>query len=92
MEIMGYNYAKFGLTPYGDYWRQVRKIITLEVLSQRRVEMLGHVRVSELRASMKDIYEVWVKNKESEGSNMVKVDMTHTTTLKSDNTDRRHAS
>ncbi|GJR98563.1 cytochrome P450 CYP82D47-like protein [Tanacetum coccineum] len=76
VEIMGYNYAMFGLAPYGDYWRQVRKIITLEVLSQRRVEMLGHVRVSELRASMKNIYEVWVKNKESEGSDMVKVDMT----------------
>ncbi|GJW83047.1 cytochrome P450 [Tanacetum coccineum] len=72
---MGYNYAMFGLAPYGDYWRQVRKIITLEVLSQRRVEMLGHVRESELKASLKDIHEAWENNKESAGSNMVKVDM-----------------
>nr|GEW83901.1 cytochrome P450 CYP82D47-like [Tanacetum cinerariifolium] len=75
VEIMGYNYAMFGLAPYGDYWRQVRKIITLEVLSQRRVEMLGHVRESELKASLKDIHDAWENNKESEGSNMVKVDM-----------------
>ncbi|GKB12018.1 cytochrome P450 CYP82D47-like protein, partial [Tanacetum coccineum] len=76
VEIMGYNYAMFGLAPYGDYWRQVRKIITLEVLSQRRVEMLGHVRELELKASLKYINDAWENNKESEGSNMVKVDMT----------------
>ncbi|GJX50102.1 cytochrome P450 CYP82D47-like protein [Tanacetum coccineum] len=64
---MGYNYTMFGLAPYGDYWRQVRKIITLEVLSQHRVEMLGHVRESELKASLKDIHEAWENNKESAG-------------------------
>ncbi|KAK1430044.1 hypothetical protein QVD17_12516 [Tagetes erecta] len=74
-EIMGYNYALIGLAPYGDYWRKVRKMITLEVLSQRRVDMLQNVRALELKASMKDIYEAWLKNKEGEGSNMVKVDM-----------------
>ncbi|KAK9048153.1 hypothetical protein SSX86_032884 [Deinandra increscens subsp. villosa] len=74
-EIIGYNYAMFGLAPYGDYWRQVRKIVMTEILSQRRVEMLGHVRVSEVRASLNDIYEAWKKNKESDGSDMVKVDM-----------------
>ncbi|KAI3777423.1 hypothetical protein L1987_47223 [Smallanthus sonchifolius] len=47
IEIMAYNYAMFGVAPYGDYWRKVRKIIMLEILSQKRVEMLGHVRVSE---------------------------------------------
>ncbi|KAI7746937.1 hypothetical protein M8C21_020666 [Ambrosia artemisiifolia] len=75
VEIMAYNYAMFGLAPYGDYWRQVRKIVMLEILSQRQVEMLGHVRVSEVRASMKDIYEAWLMNNDSEGSGMVKVDM-----------------
>ncbi|XP_076904577.1 demethylepipodophyllotoxin synthase-like [Bidens hawaiensis] len=74
-EIMGYNYAMIGVSPYGDYWRQVRKMLTLKVLSKRRVEMLEHVRVSELKASMKDLYETWIKNKESEGSDMVKIEM-----------------
>lgn len=75
-EIMGYNYALVGLAPYGDYWRKVRKMLTLEVLSQRRVEMLEHVRVSELKASLKDMYETWLRNKETEGSDMVKMEMT----------------
>ncbi|KAL8257089.1 hypothetical protein R6Q59_029130 [Mikania micrantha] len=76
-EIMAYNYALFGLAPYGDYWRQVRKIIMLEVLSQKRVEMLGHVRVSEVRSSIKDVYDTWLMNKQinDHSSDMVKVEM-----------------
>ncbi|KAJ9567498.1 hypothetical protein OSB04_003464 [Centaurea solstitialis] len=76
IKLMAYNYATFGFSMYGDYWRQVRKIIMLEVLSPRRVEMLGCIRVSEVRASIKDLYDAWVANKESENrSDQVKVEM-----------------
>ncbi|KAL4576166.1 hypothetical protein LXL04_012255 [Taraxacum kok-saghyz] len=74
-KIMGYDYALFGLAPYGDYWRQIRKMVTLEVLSQRRVDMIAPIRASELRASIKDLYDVWVTNKMSENAEMVSVDM-----------------
>ncbi|KAK2971247.1 hypothetical protein RJ640_014255 [Escallonia rubra] len=72
-ELMGYNYAMFGLSPYGPYWGQVRKIATLEFLSSRRVEMLAPIRVAEVKASIGDIYKCWVKNKD--GSNMAKMEM-----------------
>ncbi|XP_076883285.1 strychnine-10-hydroxylase-like [Bidens hawaiensis] len=75
IELIAFNYASFPFSPYGPYWRQARKIITLEALSQRRVEMLGHTRVSEIRESTKDIYEMWRTNKDSVGSDMIKVDM-----------------
>ncbi|CAI9281779.1 unnamed protein product [Lactuca saligna] len=74
-KILGYNYAAFGLAPYGEYWRKVRKMVVSEVLSQRRVEMLGHIRASEVRASLKDLYDGWVKNKLGKNSEMVMVDM-----------------
>ncbi|XP_021983694.1 cytochrome P450 CYP82D47 [Helianthus annuus] len=73
--IMGYDYAMFALSPYGEYWRQVRKLATVELLSQRRVEMLKHVRVSEVRTFMKDTYEAFLRNKEVEDSDTVKVEM-----------------
>ncbi|KAJ0790912.1 putative cytochrome P450 [Helianthus annuus] len=72
---MGYDYAMFVLSPYGEYWRQVAKLATVELLSQRRVEMLKHVRVSEVRTFMKDTYEACLRNKEVEDSDTVKVEM-----------------
>ncbi|KAF5758991.1 putative cytochrome P450 [Helianthus annuus] len=35
-EIMAYNYAMIGLAPYGDYWRQVRKIVMLEIFFSKK--------------------------------------------------------
>lgn len=51
----------------------MRKIATLELLSNRRLEMLKHVPISELKASMEEMYELWVNHKSD--SNMVMVEM-----------------
>ncbi|KAF5468359.1 hypothetical protein F2P56_012517 [Juglans regia] len=61
-ELMGYNYAMFGLSPYGSYWRHVRRIATLEVLSNHRIEMFKHTRESEVNTAIKEIYELSAKN------------------------------
>ncbi|KAJ4973899.1 hypothetical protein NE237_007073 [Protea cynaroides] len=54
-KLMGYNYALFGLTHYGNYWREIRKITTLHLLSNRRLEMLQHIRLSETKAFIKEL-------------------------------------
>ncbi|XP_057457864.1 dimethylnonatriene synthase-like [Lotus japonicus] len=53
---MGYNNAIIGLAPYGNYWRELRKIATLEVLSSHRLEKLKHVRDTEIYSLVKDLY------------------------------------
>ncbi|CAN1352200.1 Desmethyl-deoxy-podophyllotoxin synthase [Linum perenne] len=41
--------------PYGDYWRQLRRIATLELLTARRVESLRRVREVEVLNLVRDI-------------------------------------
>ncbi|XP_075651134.1 strychnine-10-hydroxylase-like [Castanea sativa] len=62
LEILGYNYAMIGFSPYGPFWRQVRKMATLEVLSNHRLETLKHIREAEVNDSIKEIHKLLVKN------------------------------
>ncbi|XP_050366511.1 demethylepipodophyllotoxin synthase-like isoform X2 [Argentina anserina] len=71
-EVMGYNYAMFGFSPYGPYWRQMRKVATLNLLSNHRLESFKHVRESEVKAYIDNIYDLW---KQDESSDHVLVDM-----------------
>ncbi|KAJ4834506.1 hypothetical protein Tsubulata_838807 [Turnera subulata] len=60
---MGYNYAVFGFAPYSSFWREMRKIATLELLSNRRLEMLKHVRISEVDLGIKELYKLRANNR-----------------------------
>ncbi|KAJ4955620.1 hypothetical protein NE237_012403 [Protea cynaroides] len=71
---LGYDYAVMGLAPYGPYWREIRKIATIELLSKTRLEMLKHVRINEVDLGIKELYSLWSEN--HKGTHLVKVDMT----------------
>nr|UXG91342.1 3(S)-hydroxy-(+)-manool synthase [Callicarpa americana] len=45
--VITYNYANIGLAPYGEHWRHLRKICTLELLSVRRVQSFRPIREEE---------------------------------------------
>ncbi|KAL5547148.1 hypothetical protein UlMin_006835 [Ulmus minor] len=61
-EILAYNYASFGIGPYSPYWRHIKKIATLELLSTHRLTMLSHVWKSEVKTAVKELHELWVKD------------------------------
>jgi len=46
--ILGYNSTGITSAPYGNYWRQLRKICTLELLSLKRVNSYQPIREEEL--------------------------------------------
>ena len=73
-ELLCYNYAMFGFGPYGSYWRHMRKVVMLELLSNHRLSMLSHVWKSEIKMFVNDLYALWGANKSE--SNMVLVDLT----------------
>ncbi|KAI4375020.1 hypothetical protein MLD38_012939 [Melastoma candidum] len=61
-EVLSYDYAMFGIAPYGEYWRSVRRMVMTEVLSNRRLALLQHVRESEVQASIEGLYDHWKEN------------------------------
>ncbi|CAH1442776.1 unnamed protein product [Lactuca virosa] len=71
VELLGYNFASFGFVPYGPYWRGLRKIAVLDLLSPSRLRMLSHVRTSEVKFLMSDLYKVWAEGKGSTGKVVV---------------------
>ena len=73
-EVLGYNFSMIGFSPYGSYWRHVRKIATLELLSSHRIDMIKHVMESEVKAAVKEIYDIWI-DKNKSGSEKVTTEM-----------------
>ncbi|KAK4276056.1 hypothetical protein QN277_019047 [Acacia crassicarpa] len=54
-ETLAYDSADIVFSPYGNYWRQLRRICTLELFSSRRVQTFRKIREEEVSALVKDI-------------------------------------
>ncbi|GAU41213.1 hypothetical protein TSUD_128890 [Trifolium subterraneum] len=54
-EIITYGYKGMTFSPHGSYWRQMRKICTMELLSQKRVESFRLQREEEIANLVKEI-------------------------------------
>ncbi|MBA0618215.1 hypothetical protein Godav_027591, partial [Gossypium davidsonii] len=72
-KILGYDFAMFGFAPYGPYWREIRKITTIELLSNHRIDMLKHIRVSEVKSAIRELYKSWLSK--GNGGSGLSVDM-----------------
>ncbi|KAH9608281.1 hypothetical protein KSS87_009663 [Heliosperma pusillum] len=54
-QILFYGCSDIALAPYGEYWRQVRKIATLELFTTSRVQAVGSIRVQEVMDLVKGL-------------------------------------
>ncbi|XP_071720223.1 premnaspirodiene oxygenase-like [Rutidosis leptorrhynchoides] len=50
-----YNSTDIALAPYGSYWRQLRKLCTLELLSAKKVQSFSYIREEEVKFMIESI-------------------------------------
>eukprot|EP00253_Pinus_taeda_P035753 PITA_35753 len=77
--LLIYNSKDVAFAPYGDHWRQVRKICVLELLTAKRIESFNGVREEEVSAI---IHSIWEKSKKGRmGVNVSKAISTLTSNI-----------
>ncbi|XP_074271867.1 cytochrome P450 71D8-like [Silene latifolia] len=54
-KVLYYDSSDIALAPYGEYWRQVRKIATLELFTTKRVSSFRSIRDEEVADFVNDI-------------------------------------
>ncbi|XP_059453644.1 cytochrome P450 81Q32-like [Corylus avellana] len=54
---LGYNYSTLLWAPYGNHWRNLRRIASLELLSSNRLQMFHSVRVDEVKSLIHRLYQ-----------------------------------
>ncbi|CAH2062650.1 unnamed protein product, partial [Thlaspi arvense] len=70
---LGDDYAMFGFSPCGPYWRDLRKLVMIELLAPRQLELLRIVRLSETENAVKELYKLWVERKDASGRVLVEM-------------------
>lgn len=60
---MAFDNAMLGFSSYGPYWRQLRKLVSVELFSSRRIELQRNVITSETAQFVKELYKLWEEKK-----------------------------
>ncbi|KAK1436617.1 hypothetical protein QVD17_02399 [Tagetes erecta] len=57
-KIIGVNYTSLAWSPYGDNWRNLRRIASIEILSIHRLNQFHYIRVEEIRLLIRKLLTI----------------------------------
>ncbi|KAH0694322.1 hypothetical protein KY285_021419 [Solanum tuberosum] len=63
-KYFGYNFTSLAWSSYGEHWRNLRRISTLEVLSSYRIQTLSSIRSDEINYLIRRLFRVSIENSE----------------------------
>ncbi|XP_023741044.1 cytochrome P450 81Q32 [Lactuca sativa] len=75
-KYLGYNYDSLVYAPYGDHWRNLRRVTTLEILSSHRLREFEPIRADEVRLMIRKLYRSWSGEAVEVQVNAMLVDLT----------------
>ncbi|XVE55803.1 hypothetical protein DITRI_Ditri03aG0186500 [Diplodiscus trichospermus] len=52
---LAYNYTGLSWAPYGDHWRNLRRISSIQLLSTNRLQLLSGIRMDEVKSLMRKL-------------------------------------
>ncbi|KAF5958801.1 hypothetical protein HYC85_006026 [Camellia sinensis] len=55
-KYIGYNYTSVVASPYGDHWRNLRRLMSLEIFSTTRLNAFLSVRKDEIKILLRNLY------------------------------------
>ncbi|KAD4585700.1 hypothetical protein R6Q59_035789 [Mikania micrantha] len=55
-KYLGYNYTSLVFAPYGDHWRNLRRVASIEILSSHRLREFEPIRADEVRIMLRKLY------------------------------------
>ncbi|XP_047315497.1 cytochrome P450 81Q32-like [Impatiens glandulifera] len=57
-KYFGYNYTTVTSSPYGDHWRNLRRLMTVDLLSSNRLNGFLFIRREEVRFMLRELYRL----------------------------------
>ncbi|XVE82865.1 hypothetical protein DITRI_Ditri16bG0039900 [Diplodiscus trichospermus] len=57
-KYVGYNYTDLGLSPYGAHWRNLRRLVTLELFSSNSLKTSLSIRREEINLLLRKLYRI----------------------------------